>query len=184
MYKGIPDKETSYALYDAGKFGNRLRGWQNYAALCRSEYYGQLTMRYAAADSKWCAYKVARKDVSDLMVKWRDEGANMTKIRFNESAPDDHLLIQGEIQEHSRNKYMLSYSTNKVTMREAMKHPKSTLGGNAIQVLQEHMALESMRNLRRLFATYPMAVVEFSVYDHNLGDVPDNNTVFWEVRNY
>ena len=184
MYKGIANKKDSYALYDVGELGNKLRSWPNYTALCKIHYSGTLTLRYAGTDSNWCKYRVAREDVNDLLVKWRDEGADMTKVKFSESAPDHHLVIQGEIQEHPEHKYVLSYSTKKVTMREAMRHPENMLGTKALYLLQEHFSLESMRNLKRLFATYPLAVVEFSTYDHMLGNIPENNTVFWEVRNY
>lgn len=184
MYKGIPDKKASFALYDAGEFGNKIRSWPSYHALCLVHYGGTLTMRYADVDSRWCEYNVRREDVNDVLAKWRDEGASITKVKFSETAPDDRLLIQGEIQESDQHKYVLSYSTKKTTMREAMKHPENMLGNEAIYLLQEHFSLESMRNLKRLFATWPNAIVEFSTYDHMLGDVPENNTVFWEVRNY
>jgi len=184
MYKGIADKQTSFALYEAGDFGNKLRSWRNYSQLRMIHFAGKLTMRYAGEGGQWCKYGVVREDVNELLVKWCDEGADLTKIKFNESAPDERLVIQGEIQEHPEHHYVLSYSTDQVTMREAMRNPKSMLGKKAIFLLQEHFSKESMRNLKRLFATWPRAIVEFSTYDHMLGDVPENNTVFWEVRNY
>jgi len=184
MYKGIPDKKTSYALYEAGEFGNQLRNWHNYNALCKSDFCGNVTMRYADKTNKWCAYNIARNDVCSLITQWVNEGADMYKVKFNESAPDDHLLIQGEIQELAGKKYILSYSTEKTNMRKAMEHPESLIGNEAIFLLQKYFSKESMRNLKRLFATYPLAIVEFSTYDHILGNVPENNTIFWEVRNY
>ncbi len=184
MYKGIPNKQASYALYEVGEFGNKLRSWSSYAKLCEVHFSGMLTMRYAGKAGSFCEYRVDREDVNDMLIKWRDEGAEITKVKFNESAPDDHLLIQGEIQQHSSKKYVLSYSTDKVTMREAMRNPQDMIGQKALFLLQEHFSKESMRNLKRLFATYDRAVVEFSTYDHFLGNLPENNTVFWEVRNY
>ncbi len=184
MYKGIPDKQASFTLYDAGEFGNKIQSWPNYATLFESYYGGTLTMRYADGANSWCEYNVARKDVNAMLIKWRDLGADMYKVKFNESAPDDRLVIQGEIQEHPDHKYVLSYSTDKTTMRAAMRHPQHMLGNEAIYLLQKHFSKESMRNLKRLFATWPRAIVEFSTYDHMLGNIPENNTVFWEVRNY
>lgn len=184
MYKGIANKAESFDLYVSGKFGNKLRTWDTYHDLCMSNYHGTVTMRYVETDSKWCKYRVAREDINDVLADWRDQGASMIKVRFNESAPDDKLLIQGEIQEHPEHKYVLSYSHEQVPMREAMRNPESMLGREALWLLEGHLSKASMRNLKHIFATYPRAIVEFSCYDHMLGDIPDNNTIFWEVRNY
>ena len=184
MIDQISTKENSFKLYEAGEFGNKLRTWHNVYELKEDEYQGTVTMRYASKYGKWCQYDVPQDMIRGILFDWEVEGADIRKIRFNESAPDDHLFIQGEIKEDPEYKYILNYSTAKVKMREAMQNPQELLGRDALHRVQEHLSLASMRNLKRLFATYPYAVIEFSTYDHFLGDTPKNNTIFWEVRNY
>ena len=180
----VGSKEDSFKLYEQGEFGNKLQTWDNLGLLLSGDYDGEVTIRYASKYGKWCAYGVKQSDIRVELSRWEGEGADMSLTRFNESAPDNNLTVQGEFMEDSEHKYVLSYSTDKVKMRTAMRNPKELLGGKALHFMQEHLSKESYRNLKRLLLSYPCAVIEFSVYDHYLGDTPENNTVFWEVRNY
>jgi len=183
-YIKIVNKKLSYKLYEEGLFGNKLRTWKNLDELNLDEYIGNVTIRYAGQYDKWCKYNVKQVEIKSELRKMADEGADLTLVRFNESAPDDHLLIQGELVEDCDYKYILSYSTDKIPMREAMKRPKEILGAKALPILFGYMSLASKENTKRLLSLYPNAVIEFSVYDCLLGNIPENNTVFWEVRNY
>lgn len=184
MSFGITNKEASYKLYERGEFGNKLRIWSTVDSLLMDSYSGTVTIRYSSKYGKWCAYEVEQGGIKTELAKWKNEGADLTLVRFNESAPDENLVMQGEFVADSDYKYILSYSTDKVKMREAMRLPRELLGVKALHFMQSHLSLESNRNLKRLLNTYPCAVVEFSVYNHFIGDTPANNTVFWEVRNY
>lgn len=184
MYIKIISKEIGYNLYESGEFGNKLRTWKSLYSLQEDCYEGTVTMRYASKYGKWCEYDIPQDGINIILTIWEIEGADRNKVRFNESAPDKHLIIQGEFVEDKDYRYILSYSADKVKMRVAMEFPKELLGFKALYLLQKHLSFESMRNMRRLLNTYPNAVVEFSAYDHFLGSTPKNNTVFWEVRNY
>jgi len=180
----IINKEMSFKLYEAGEFGNKLRTWSNLDSLLLDNYCGNVTIRYASKYGKWCKYNVQQDRIKNELIKMEGDGADLTLIRFNESAPDDHLVIQGEIMEDGDYQYILCYSTDKITMREAMKHPKEMLGLPVINLLKKYLSKPSMDNIERLLSLYPYAVIEFSTYDHCLGNIPGNNTIFWEVRNY
>jgi len=180
----IFNKSESYNLYEKGAFGNKLRIWNNLESLLQDSYNGAVTIRYIDGYNKWCQYNVKQNELNNMLDTFVQDGANIDKFRFNESAPDNHLLIQGEFVEDVEYKYILSYSTDKVKMRDAMHYPNELLGINAFHLMQNYLSKKSMRNLKRLLATHPCAVIEFSVYDHFLGDIPENNTIFWEVRNY
>ena len=183
-YIKILNKELSYRLYEEGKLGNKLKTWKTLDALLLDNYVGNVTIRYAGGYNKWCQYNVTQEIILSALAKMQDEGANLSLIRFNESAPDDQLLIQGELTEDVDHKYILSYSTDKVPMREAMRLPKELLGRKALTFVLSHMSIKSRENMQRLLGLYPGAVIEFSTYGCLLGDIPGNNTVFWEVRNY
>lgn len=180
----ILNKAESYNLYEKGAFGNKLRIWNDIESLLQDSYDGTVTIRYIDGYNKWCQYNVKQNEINNLLDIFIRDGANIDKFRFNESAPDDCLIIQGEFCESNEYKYILSYSTDKVKMRDAMQYPNDLLGINAFHLMQKYLSKESMRNLKRLLATHPQAVIEFSVYDYFLGDIPENNTIFWEVRNY
>ncbi len=184
IYTKITSKEISYQLYENGEFGNKLNTWTDVDSVLSDGYDGTVTMRYASKYGKWCKYNIKQSEIREELSRWNDEGADLALVRFNESAPDNKLTIQGEFVVDSEYGYIFSYSTDKVKMREAMALPDELIGNEALNLLRGHLSIESNRNLKRLLDTYPAAVIELSVYDHFLGDIPGNNAVFWEVRNY
>ena len=117
------------------------------------------------------------------------KGIRKEDLKFNESAPDDHLLIQGEIiyQPDSRvypDNYLLLYSTEKTQMKFALKNAK-TASGLKVRIMLEHLMTESSwEDLLDLMEKYPESVIEFSTYDICLGNLPGRNTIIWEVRDY
>lgn len=184
MNNKIINKEMSFLLYDNGCFGNKLKTWNNADDVFADDYCGDVTMRYASKYGKWCKYNVPQKEIQAVVDLWRKDGADEQLIRYNESAPDDTLLIQGEFAEDVNHRYILSYSTDKVKMRTAMELPEELTGNQALDKIKNSLSLDSLYNMLRLLNTYKYAVVEFSTYDHYLGNCPGNNTIFWEVRNY
>lgn len=183
MYR-IRSKEDSYRLYQAGAFGNKLRTWDDLDTLLSDDYCGDVSMRYASGYGKWFGYSISQKDIRAELSRWLSEGADLGFVRFNETPPDDHLVFQGEIMTDIEYKYILSYSTDKVSLRAAMEYPTEALGDAAMRLIYQHLSKASIQNVKRLMGMYQHAVIEFSTYDHHLGDIPGNNTVFWEVRNY
>jgi hypothetical protein len=181
----IINKGESYKLYESGAFGNKLRTWNTLDDLLADRYGGNVTMRYAGGYNKWCEYNIPQIMIPLKMEEWKKQGADILLVRFNETAPDDRLIIQGEFGEDKDYGYILSYSTDKgKSNREAMKSPLSAVGRDAKLILGKHLSMQSRRNMYRLLELYPYAIVEFSTYDTFLGDIPGNNTIFWEVRNY
>lgn len=169
----------SFKLYASGEFGNKLRTWEDLNSLLIDTYSGTVTMRYAGKYNKWCSYNISKDKVRNEILRWESEGADISLIRFNESAPDENLIIQGEISEDSNLGLILSYSTDKVKMRQAMENPKECLGWEALAMLKKHLSPLSRINVSRLLARYSGAVIEFSTYNHMLGNIPKNNTIFW-----
>ncbi len=181
----IPTKADMYKLYQDGRFGNKLRTWTTERDYENSGYTAPVVLRYkGSTGGKWCAYGVAPKDVKTTISKWEAEGASRSLIVFNESAPDDKLILQGEVM-RSTEHLSLRYSKMKAPMRVALSEAPLHAGGmKAVSVLKSTMDPESWEDLNTLLDEYDGAVVEFSVWDTTLGSLPRRNTVFWEVRHY
>ena len=180
----INSKELSYALWNRLIFGNKLRTWDDYDALLRSGYNGKVSMRVKLSSGGGCAaYEIPVKKVPWVMKEWVKQGIPRTAITFNESAPDDKLLLQGCVR-RSIKYYDLDYSTEKKPMREAMKNALVARGAEARVLLEENLDPNSYNDLLLLMDLFPEHVIEFSTYSINVGCLPHRNTVIWEVRDY
>lgn len=180
----IKEKSQMYALYQAGMFGNKLRSWSNLEDLKMSGYSGKVGMRYAGkSGGGFVRYALPQDQLKTVTEEWVKLGANPDLIRYGEDAPDEKLLIQGEVQQ-SIDYLDLFYSNIKGKMRDALKQGKSLNGLRAVRILKQSMSTNSWEDLQKLFSEYPGAVVEFSVYEMDLGCIPARNTLIWEVRHY
>ncbi|MBW3020365.1 hypothetical protein KY334_03635 [Candidatus Woesearchaeota archaeon] len=179
----IDTKAKNYELWNKGLLGNKLRTWDSYEDIIKSNYEGTVTVRNKNPNSKFCKYDVSIKDIPNLIKEWSKEGCDVKEVTYNESAPDEFLLIQGEIMK-SNEFYYFRYSTEKTNMRDALKNAKDIEGLEVEMLLKKYMDSASYDDLMILLDTYPDHVVEFSVYSIDLGEVPNRNTIFWEVRKY
>ena len=181
----ISNKQDMYALYYAGKFGNKLRTWPTLNEFIQSAYEGSVSIRYSGAQGgKWHAYNVPYPAVFGIVDGWVREGADIQKITFNEVPPDDQLLIQGDVQESARG-LELRYSTSPgKSHRQGLADPSHACGLRAKIILEHFLHPNSLDDLHILFETYPEHVVEFSSYEVKVGDRPRRNSIFWEVRAY
>lgn len=170
----ISSKKQFYKLYLAGCLGNKLRTFAYPSELRDSRYYGTVTARSTSEHDKTCLYRLP----------WQEAIHLPGHFCFNESAPDDQLLIQGEVMWTPGGLY-LQYSTERsIPMRYALLTAKTASGLRAKLILEHFLTLASYEELMGLLERYPDAVVEFSTYDKCLGNLPHRNTIIWEVRNY
>lgn len=163
----VKTKKDFYRRWLLGEFGNRLRSWED-ASLITCPYVNvrQIT------SCKDIQYNVPKGEVPVG-----------PQYRYNEPAPDNDLLIQGEVYLGHRG-IELTFSQEKCKMRTAMQNPIFVHGIKAQYVLMLYCCPSSYSDLQALFELYPGHVIEFGVYNHNLGDVPNRNTIIWEVRSY
>jgi hypothetical protein len=180
----IKSKETNYRLLEKGAFGNRLRMWSSLDELIKSDYCGTVSMRYKGdVGGGFVAYEVPILKASSVQQEWIGKGAEQRRIVFNESAPDDKLLIQGELMQGIGG-LNLTYSLQQMKMREALKNADSAKGLKAKLILEYFLNPCSYDDMNSLFEQFPDHAVEFSTYSMNLGSIPHRNTVIWEVRYY
>jgi hypothetical protein len=110
-------------------------------------------------------------------------GGSVYDYRFNESAPDECLLIQGELGEGPGG-WWLTYSTVQDKMRTAMQSAIFAEGLTAKTILRTYCCPSSLDDLYSLLELYPGHIIEFGVYTKNLGDTPNRNSIIREVRKY
>jgi len=186
MNHQITTKRENYRRYEAGEFGNKLRTWETVADVMASTAT-EVVMRYMSAGGvNFPGYGtgllLAR--VPETVAEWRRAGADESKIRFNERAPDERLTIQGELMrdEHGWN---LFHASAQLPMRKGLAlDGRQTTGLRAMMLLRGHLSPGSFEDIMVLTDRFPDSVIEFSAYARSLGSIPRRNAVIWEVRNY
>jgi hypothetical protein len=184
----VETKKQAYALYHSGMFGNKLRTWDTVRDFVYSGYSGPVTMRYkgTVTGRAWYAYNVKSSAVAAKAKEWIAEGADPMLIVVNESAPDERLVLQGELI-HTPRGFCLIRRFDKVKMRVAMTMSSAAdevIGLFALGTLRHVCTPSSFEDLMELCELYPDSVIEFSVYAMCLGNCRGRNTLVWEVRNY
>ena len=174
-------KREFRALYERGVFGNKLRTWTTYDALCDSDYHGKVSCRHV----KTAGLFLYGQSADLLRDKWPFT-ESPDNFHFNETPPDDLLLIQGELSRQPTG-LDLQYSTERgLALRMAINNKASltATGLKAKMLLQHYTWPASYDDLMELLDDYPDGAVEFSTFDKAVGDKPHRNTVIWEVRAY
>jgi hypothetical protein len=188
MAQEVPTREAPrnkvdfYDRYFKGEFGNRPQSWPDWDSLRTSSYTGNVTVRNLDTAGA-CFYGVP---VADLRRGVWPAGCCPAQCRFNESMPDDDLLIQGNVF-IAVGGLALEYSTAAgIPHRKAVSQPymRFAQGLLAVSLLRSHCSPSSYDDIMDLLDLYPEAVIEFSTYQYNVGCLPHRNTVIWEVRNY
>ncbi len=188
--KKILNKAENYALYEAGLFGNKALTWNSYEEILRSDWKEGICMRSKTGISRNIQRKyfnIPIKEVSRCIEEWISMGIKKESITFNQSMPDEHLLIQGEILREEK-LFCFHYSTVKKPMNLALKEKSwEIIGfGEVEEILRQKLTKGSYTDLEGLLAEFPYSIVEFSAYSIPVGNRANENrnTVFWEVRNY
>ncbi|MDB6175496.1 MAG: hypothetical protein JWL59_4807 [Chthoniobacteraceae bacterium] len=183
----VETKAQNFRLYEGGVYGNKLKTWDSLDKVRLSSYIGRVVMRYkgrlGGARYPGLGEQVSQQEARVQLSKWLALGAREAEVVYNEAAPDEGLLIQGELM-RSIDYYSLFWSSEKTTMRLAMRNGRQVHGLKALFLLKEHLFPSSFVDLEELLVIFPDAVVEFSAYRFALGSIPNRNTIIWEVRNY
>jgi hypothetical protein len=186
MGRTISTKKQCMRLLEEGILGNRLRLWDSLEEIKTDKYNGTVTMRHKGTGGGLCIYEVQISDIPRIQEDWIKKGVQPLDIYFNESAPDSRLLIQGELmQDHWGNGLYLFYSRERKKMRDVLRDNGKHINGlNAKLLLQKFVDPSSYEDLQSLLELYPDHVIEFGAYEINLGNIPNRNTIVWEVRKY
>ena len=183
----IENKAECYLLYQNGFFGNQPKTWNSYEEIIKSGYKGNVTIRTKEriAGVATTKYNVRPEDIEKEIDYITQQGLRIDKITFNESMPDNVLLIQGELTRTEEGLYF-NYSTEKTQMNTALRGENSKIatGLTAKMLLKTNLTPESYEDLEKLLDTFPNDIIEISAWDKNIGNIPGRNAIVWEVRNY
>jgi len=189
----VLSKAENYRIWDAGGLGNRLQTWRTLEAYQRSSFQGRVTLRYlGGAVGAWCTYDLWPYEVEREIKRWEAQGADRSLVMVNESAPDDAIVLQGELlnappDPGGEDRWLwLRYCRRPVKMRMAMANGpvEEARGLRTILILKWAMRPSSWSDFEALLERYSDHVLEFSVYSCCLGDRPGRNTLVWEARRY
>lgn len=183
--KTIKSKEECYALYESGLFGNKPFIWDSYEEILSSKWQDKVSIRSKkGVVRKKTKYNVSVGKIPEEIEKLKEIGMKEDDITFNQSMPDNRLLIQGEMMKWHKGIY-LTYSTLKTQMNIALKEqPQNAKGLTAKLLLKQNLSPSSYEDVVALMEMFPKDVIEFSAYEIFVGNIPGRNTIIWEVRNY
>lgn len=174
-------KRNFIQRYMRGEFGNRLRTWANLDELAKSGFTGLVNLRSKTSGSNFY-HGIPAGEVLGAW-RWSDPP---TAFHFNEAAPDDRLVLQGDVSVVIGGLMLVYDTTPGLTMRQAITDglPQHAFKTVATALLRKHLFPTSLDDIYELLELYDGAVVEFSAYDVAVGDCRGRNAVIWEVRNY
>jgi len=181
----IDSKVEYYYLFERGFFGNKPLTWNSLDECIESGWNGGICIR----GRKGIFRSLTRFDLSKIQAKkyileLEKKGIPEKDLTFNQSLPNEELLIQGEIMK-SENYYDLTYTTIKEPMNYAFAKEMLTAKGiKALFLLKQNLFPSSYTDLQTLFDIFPDSIIEFGSYNIPLGILPNRNTLIWEVRNY
>ena len=189
----VLNKKENYRLWQSGAFGNKLRAWRTVDEWRESGYDGLVALRtlLSVGGSGPCAYDVSPDQVGRVCDYWRILGVPVASIMVNEMGPRGEIL-QGEyfngitIGENGDTLWGdFFYSTTPKPMRDALRlDGTETYGLRADFLIRNAMTPASYEDWQQLLTDYPDHVLEVSIYDRCLGDLPHRNALVWEVRRY
>lgn len=180
-------KSQCYALYSLGMFGNRALAWDSLQELLNSGYRDLICMRgRAGVPRRRVDYNIPFDKIEERMREWEAEGISRESITFNQSMPDEHIVLQGEVGKFPLGLGLsLHYTRVQKPMNLALAEKAEDADGTRARAILEHFLWpSSLEHLYDLLDLYPNTAIEFSAYNIPVGDIPNRNTVIWEVRNY
>ena len=118
-----------------------------------------MTVRYRGegGGSRFTRYLVPAAEVTAVVNQFQKEGADSQRFNFNEAAPDDRLVFQGEVMQ-STNHITLRISDERTNMHSAMANTarvKHLYGLAANQKLRGALYPSSYSDLRSLWEIIP-----------------------------
>lgn len=187
----ILTKLDNYRRCHAGEYGNRLLQWASIEEWKASGYDQPVCMRTALhAGGGPKAFNVAPEEVEAQAATWVKLGVPRDRIRLSEMADGMRVLqgqyfngictIDGEVH---NGVFKLTFATGPIPVALS-RHQKTVYGLTATLLIRHFMTPSSYSDWQELLNRYSDHVLEFSVWESCVGDIPGRNAVVWEVRRY
>ena len=158
---------------------NILRHWETIRDIETSGYNGFVNVRDSRPSTKIMKYGILMKDLHNVVLKM-DVPENI--LYFNETAPDEYILIQGELMQSDEH-LDLTYSFEKASNRKALMNPSFARGLTAKMLIERYMDRDSLDDINEILESYPDHIIEFSTFSIKLGSL-NKNTIIWEIRKF
>lgn len=190
MTEPVLTKRQNYRLWRGGAIGNKLRAWRSIAEWFCAGCPEPVALRSLRGGGDLCAYNLSAFQVGFAVQQFHREGIRSDQIMVNEMDTltqilqgeylNDVCTIDGEVQVGH-----FFYSRVRLRMRDALKAaPQVTHGLRADLMIRQAMTPASYEDWQELLTRYPGHVLEVSIYENCLGDLPHRNALVWEVRKY
>jgi len=183
----IPSKRECYLLYKAGFFGNRPLCWNSHQEIIDSGWQGKVCIRSTAGTARAnVRYDIPLENLREEIEKLQAQGVKEEELTFNQSMPNEHIALQGEVMRSPSGLYLL-YTKVQVPMNEALrKKSEHAFGLTTLMLLRQNLSPPSLDDVDAILEIFPESVIEFSAYDVCVGSLArtGRNTIIWEVRNY
>ena len=186
MSAPVIHKHQNYKLWTSGAYGNRLQSWRTVEAYIRSGFRKPVVIRYLGrSGGGWCRYNVKHEAVSTIISQLVDNGAELSRIMINEAAPDQHVVLNGELWTGADRLDALLYSRVRAHMRPALvAEQRQARGLETRLLLRSLMTSSSYEDLQVLTEKYIDHAIELTVFSVCVGDIPGRNALVWEIRRY
>lgn len=176
----INSKREFFQKWKAGLLGNATRLWwdPNEAWVSDAQEFG--FREHRAGGGTW--ERVCRDQFWETVRRW--QGASRT-FTMDDVCPDEYQTIQGEVCRTHRG--LEGYiGASRLPMRKAMAAGilKSRSYLETSILLSSYMDPASRDDVEAFLELFPDATIEFTCFTINVGNIPNRNTLFWEVRNY
>jgi hypothetical protein len=188
----ISSKAQNYRLWRGGAYGNKLRSWRGVDEWRSSGFRGRVALRSLVGGGGPCLYDLGPADLEARYRDWRASGIPGHAITIDEMAPAGSTVLQGEYLNEPFVTddggpawgYFL-YSRDRTPMRAALRFRSAVARGLVSDLMiKGAMTPSSYEDWRELLGRWPGHVLEVSIYDRCLGDVPHRNALVWEIRRY
>ena len=180
----VATKAEYLRLANLGYMGNQKSSWDTPEAAIASGYAGMVMVRYREPNSPFMRADVAMVDAPAVIDGFVAAGADRSKLYLTHMTSAVGRRINGELWRGPGGIY-LNYATAQTHLRAALDQAgRHVERSAALAVVRWACCPSSYDDLMTLLEVYPDAVIEFTAYDREIGNVPGRNTIIWEVRNY
>lgn len=183
----LSTKKDFFPIWHAGRLGTKLRSWPRLQDVPK-DLPVPVMFRDKRIGGGLCL--VVPRDKAEAVEKSLLLRTPPPILEFNECAPDDRAVLQGEVCETPEGLYALldirppEDQGKMLRMRDVLPRAKEYKGLAALHLLRRFLSPASCGDLFELLELFPSHVVELTVYNRHLGAWPGRNTIIWEVRLY
>lgn len=181
----IRSKREFFDLWRAGVLGNRTQLFTDLGEALRGTPDGRVGFREIgkAGGGAWERGEDA-VETTTIYHRWVAAGRNFL---MDDGVPNECSTLQGEINRGVEGLYgFIAVGNGMPPMRISMARGlhEHFYRVQVLALMNHFMDPSSKEDILDLLDIYPDATIEFTCFDVNVGNVPNRNTMIWEVRNY